>query len=108
MKAQKTKTFTDTFLSMDTTFSRIFLLITAISVLTVEGVILATMISGCDAQKPKSIEYYKDHMDEAKSIVSECNANQTNDENCVNANAAIFRFSGKKPIRGNEPHIKTW
>lgn len=96
------------FLSKETPLSRTLLFIALMSIFSIEMFILATMMSGCDARNPKSIEYYKDHLDEAKSVVAECNANKTNDENCANANTAVFRFSGKKPIRGNEPHIRTW
>lgn len=73
--------------------------------------LLSSMLNGCDG-KVKTMEYYKDHLDEAKSVVAECKANETvtgnKHENCVNASAAILRFDGIKPIRGNEPHIRTW
>lgn len=73
--------------------------------------LLSSMLNGCDA-KPKTMEYYKDHLDEAKTVIEECktagNLTGNKHENCVNASAAVLRFDGIKPIRGNEPHIRTW
>lgn len=73
--------------------------------------LLSSMLNGCEA-KPKTMEYYKDHLDEAKTVIAECKAAGTltgdKKENCVNASGAILRFGGIKPIRGNEPHIRTW
>jgi len=73
--------------------------------------LLSSMLNGCEA-KPKTMEYYKDHLEEAKTVIADCEEAGTltgdTKENCVNASAAVLRFGGIKPIRGNEPHIRTW
>ena len=89
------------------------------------GTILAMgamlILGGCGEEEPKTIAYYKAHLDEAKEVRVECKAKKENGAfdgqsplaptpemvNCSNAQKAII-FSPSKPIRGNEPVQKTW
>ena len=79
------------------------------------------ILSGCGEEKPKTIAYYKAHLDEAKEVRAECKTKKEDGAfdgqsplaptpemvNCYNAQHAII-FSSSKPIRGNEPVQKTW
>jgi|688.fasta_scaffold617921_3 hypothetical protein len=79
------------------------------------------ILSGCGEEEPKTIAYYKAHLDEAKAVRVECKAKKENGAfdgqsplaptpemvNCYNAQHAIM-FSSSKPIRGDEPVQKTW
>jgi len=42
------------------------------------------VLSGCD-DKPKSIDYYSKHTDEAKAILDTCNAKGDDSVNCYHA-----------------------
>lgn len=101
------KTLISEILDLKTIRSQIIATVLALLALAAEGLILVSMLTGC-SDAPKTMEYYKEHAEEARSVVAECKTTQSDTEDCTNASAALFRIGGKKPIRGNEPHLKTW
>jgi len=76
--------------------------------------ITTILLTGCSTPKDetKTIEYYKTHIDEARSTVEECKSMETMTENvrveCASAERAISISETKRPIKGDERHIKTW
>lgn len=83
-------------------------------------IITTFLMTGC-GQDVQSMEYYKAHLDEAKTAKESCDAKVKNGEikvdysnlsdeakNCMNASGALFRFGGNKPIKGDEKVLKTW
>lgn len=82
-------------------------------VLTIAAI--TTILSiGCSTSKDEiqTIEYYKTHINEAKKVVEKCKTKEsmTEDERieCASAERAISSAETKRPVKGNEPHIKTW
>ncbi|HHY0508172.1 TPA: EexN family lipoprotein [Vibrio parahaemolyticus] len=64
---------------------------------------LATvLLAACNAEETKTIEYYSKHLDEAKTLIAECNKKTaTRTENCKNAQEAVSNDKYEKFMHGD-------
>ncbi|WP_158782783.1 EexN family lipoprotein [Pantoea sp. BAV 3049] len=52
-------------------------------------------LSGCN-DKVYDTSYYSSHMDEAKKVSEKCKNGEITDDNCKNANAALYKEKRKQ------------
>lgn len=55
-------------------------------------------IAGCSAE-PRSTEYFKAHLDEAKEVVDGCAAGSVRGDECANASFAVEEAKGRDRFR---------
>ena len=74
-------------------------------------VFVVVFLTGCQ-EKAKTQEYYSQHLDEAKARVEICKKlvdyNEIQQQDCANANNAIFYNSSRNDFKKSNPNALEW
>ena len=57
--------------------------------------IIPLILAGCN-DKIYDVSYYSEHLDEATKVVEQCKAGTVSNDNCKNAESALYKEKRKK------------
>lgn len=57
--------------------------------------LIMLVLSGCK-DKVYDVSYYSSHIDKAKEVAQQCETGEVTDDNCKNANKAIYKEKRKE------------
>lgn len=67
--------------------------------LILAALVCAFGLAGCGKAKPRSMEYFAGHLDEARQVVASCRDGTVRGEECANAGMAVEEAEAKERFR---------
>ena len=75
--------------------------------------IIPLILAGCN-DKIYDVSYYSEHLDEATKVVEQCKAGTVSNDNCKNAESALYKekkkenvFRPRSPLK-KSPHLRAF